>query len=464
MRVRFDRGTIVFDQAEPGLDLQFLVGAAWDDELAAWRLPADRLSGAKARMSDKGVRLADEIRIPTLDGGWRLPELRWYQDAALDAWRDAGDRGVIALPTGAGKTLAAIAAIARLGVAALVVVPTRVLLDQWARALEQAWPFPIGRLGDGDHRVAPITVATYASAVGWAPRIGDRFGLVVVDEAHHVGAWCPAELFEMLVAPARLGLTATPPEPGPERAALVRHVGEIVYALSVADLVGDALADYDTVTIPIELDRGERIAYRESRKVFARAFAQFARNAEAMGPATVKARWREFVHVAKRSADGREALAAWRQSRAVLAFPAAKRDVLRRLLAEHAKDRVLVFTSDNATAYAIARELLVMPVTCDIGRAERARMLQRFRDGEATVLVSSQVLDEGLDVPEAEVAIIVGGTASARRHVQRVGRVLRPRLGKRARVYELATNATVEMAQVARRRRGLVGAHAEVVS
>ncbi|HET9988810.1 MAG TPA: helicase-related protein, partial [Kofleriaceae bacterium] len=90
----------------------------------------------------------------------------------------------------------------------------------------------------------------------------------------------------------------------------------------------------------------------------------------------------------------------------------------------------------------------------------RAEMLRRFRSGDAPVLVSAQVLDEGLDVPEADIAIVVGGTASARRHVQRVGRVLRPRIGKRARVYELATQAEIET--VVQRRRGL--AHAEVVS
>ena len=445
MRIRFDRGTLVFDRAEPGQDPEKLVGAAWDPELAAWRLPADRMSGVRARLSDTSVRLTDDVRTPRIDGEWANPPLRWYQQAALEAWRAAGDRGVIALPTGAGKTLAAIAAIRALGVATLVVVPTRVLLDQWARAIALAWPHPIGRLGDGDHQVAPITVATYASAVGWAPRIGDRFGLVVADEAHHVGAWCPSEIFEMMVAPARLGLTATPPEPG---GALEHHVGPVVYALSIADLVGDALAPYEVVAVPIELDARERAVYQTARGRFAAAFATFQR-------AQPGATWRAFVQHAQRTIEGRAALAAWRVSRAVLAYPDAKRTAVRELLARHAHDRVLVFTSDNATAYTIARELLVLPVTCDIGRAERATMLERFRAGDANVLVSSQVLDEGFDVPEAEVAIVVGGTASARRHVQRIGRVLRPRPDKHARVYELAVQATVEVAQVVRRQRGL---------
>ncbi|MEO6776263.1 MAG: DEAD/DEAH box helicase family protein [Kofleriaceae bacterium] len=444
MRIQFDRGTLVVDQIVEGAERAVLDGAAWDPELAAWRLPASRWAELRVRLADVGVRNpSDKVAPGQLEAAWKLPELRWYQRSAIGAWRAAGERGVIALPTGTGKTLTAIGAIAALGVATLVLVPTRVLLDQWARALGEAWPFPIGRLGDGDHVVAPITVATYASAIGWAPRIGDAFGLVVVDEAHHVGAWCPREVFDMVVAPARLGLTATPPEPG---GALDAAVGPVVYALGIADLIGDALAAFDLETVRAQLDAGERETYRTRRGQFNTAYARFARGRPG-------ASWREFVAHASTSRDGRAALAAWRASRAVLAFPQAKRAAVKALLARHAGERMLIFTSDNATAYAIARELLVNPVTCEIGRRERAEMLRRFRSGEAPVLVSAQVLDEGLDVPEADVAIVVGGTASARRHVQRIGRVLRSRLGKRARVYELATDA--ELGTVAQRRRGL---------
>ena len=176
------------------------------------------------------------------------------------------------------------------------------------------------------------------------------------------------------------------------------------------------------------------------------------------------ASWQDFTSAALRTAKGRDALSAWRASRSVLAYPRAKQSALRDLLAQHRDDRILVFTADNATAYAIARELLVVPITADIKRAERELMLERFRAGAAPVLVSSQVLDEGLDVPEAEVAIIVGGSGSERRHIQRVGRVLRPRPGKRARIYELAVEASSEVDQVVRRRRGLVSElRAEVV-
>lgn len=433
----------MIDQAPNDIDPKQLLGATWDDDLAAWRLPAERLSDVRGRLSAKGVRFTDDITPSDITGRWVLPELRWYQRDALGAWRDSGDRGVIVLPTGAGKTLVALAAIAELRVGTMILVPTRILLDQWAGALEAAWPDPIGRLGDGDHRPAQITVATYASAVTWAPRLGDRFGLVIVDEAHHVGAWCPAEILEMLVAPARLGLTATPPD-GPALWQLARRIGPTVYSLGVDALRGTALADYTHETIEVELDPVERNAYKRFRGEFSAFYARAQRGH--------RLPWRQFVIEAQRSLAGRDALAAWRASRALLAYPAAKRARLRALLQRHSGERVLIFTADNATAYAIARELLVVPITCDIGRTERVEMLDRFRTGACSVLVSSQVLDEGFDVPDAEVAIIVGGTSSQRRHAQRIGRVLRPRPGKRAYIYELAVNDSAEVRQVKRRR------------
>jgi superfamily II DNA or RNA helicase len=445
MRIRFDRGTLVLEPQSSEEDPSQIQGATWDEQCLAWRVPAERHAELLVRMADKGVRPADNVQPIRIAADWTLPVLRWYQEVALARWKAAGCRGVIALPTGSGKTLVAIAAIARLGMAALCLVPTRVLLDQWARALAACWPHPIGRLGDGEHQVAPITVATYASAVAWAPRLGDRFGTVVVDEAHHVGAWCPSEVLEMLAAPARLGLTATPPVAG---GALTERIGPVVYSLAVDELTGDALAEFDLVTVPIALDREERERYRILRGRFSAVYAELARTTPDLG-------WTEFVRAASRFTDGRRAIEAWRGYRALIAFPDGKRAALCELLARHAGVRTLIFTGDNATAYRIARELLVVPITHEIGRVERAQILDRFRTGDISVLVSSQVLDEGFDVPDAEVAIIVGGSASARRQVQRIGRVLRPREGKRAVVYELAVQETMEVEYVRRRRTGL---------
>lgn len=426
-------------------------GATRDQDQLAWRLPAHHYASLIVRLADKAVRISDETRISQLSGTWTIPELRWYQNEALAKWEASRRRGVLALPTGSGKTLAAISAIAQLSVSTLILVPTRVLLDQWARALAAAWSYPIGRLGDGDHHLAPITVSTFASAIAWAPRIGDRFGLVVVDEAHHVGAMCPTEVLEMLVAPHRLGLTATPPTEPETRERLARFLGPVVYGLSIDDLAGDALSEYQLVTVPIRLAREERVLYREHRARFTSVYAPYMRVSR-------NAPWQQFVRDARQSRAGRDALASWRTYRSILSYPRGKRAALRQLLALHPNQRTLIFTSDNATAYAIARELLVQPITHEIGKVERAEALARFRSGQVPVLVSAQVLDEGIDVPDADVAIVVGGTASARRHVQRIGRVLRPRDGKRARVYELAVEDSTEVGYVTRRRAGMTEA------
>ncbi len=121
------------------------------------------------------------------------------------------------------------------------------------------------------------------------------------------------------------------------------------------------------------------------------------------------------------------------------------------LLSEHRHRRVLIFTPDNETAYRVASEHLVMPITCDIGRAERAASLERFRSGQLRALVSSRVLNEGVDVPEADVGIIVGGGGSTREYLQRLGRILRPAPGKRAVLCELITRATPESRRARRR-------------
>jgi len=119
--------------------------------------------------------------------------------------------------------------------------------------------------------------------------------------------------------------------------------------------------------------------------------------------------------------------------------------VLGRLLDRHHGARVLVFCADNAAAYAIARQHLLMPITCDIGREERARMLERFAAGELRGLVSARGLNEGIDLPSAEVAIVVSAALGEREHVQRVGRILRPGEGKEALLYELIARDTIEV-------------------
>lgn len=447
MRLVFDRGTLLLRDLPRGLDPSWLEGVLWDPRVRAFRAAAHRGEDLRRRLLARGVAL-DAAPAPPRVTGWRHVELRPYQAAALAAWEGAGRRGLIVLPTGAGKTRVAIAAMARAGLRALVLAPTRVLLAQWHGQLAQALPGRVGLLGDGKRDVQPVTVATFESAWRQMPRLGDRFELLVVDEAHHFGRGLRDEALEMSLAAARLGLTATPPDDGAAVARLEALLGPVVFALGVHDLVGRYLAPFEVVTLTLDLDPQERAQYEALRQAFTAVSRPFFR-------AQPDAGWVDFMRAARATEAGRRALVAWRRARALLGLTRAKAAALGQLLARHREARVLVFTADNAAAYAIAREHLIMPITCDVGRAERADALRRFAAGELRALVSARVLNEGLDVPDADVGVVVGATQGEREHVQRVGRVLRPAPGKRALVYELITRGTPEVAQLAQRKAAL---------
>lgn len=470
MRIGFEGGTLILEdlsEAAPGRSHGpgdrssqgagedsvpgCLPGVLWDPRVRRFRAPAWRRQEVVEALRERGV-------APEWEGAAQAPlppellradalDLRPYQQAALFAWERADRRGLVALPTGSGKTWVALAALASLRVPTLVAVPTRVLLHQWRRAVARVWEGEIGQWGDGRTCLAPVTVATFESAWRRMPKWGDHFGLLVLDEAHHFGgeAATRLSLLEMCTAEARLGLSATPAEPG---GALEALLGPVVYRARIAELAGGYLAPLDRVSLYLDLTEPERRRFEQDYGAFRAAFLPF----RARRPG---APWSEFLAEAGRSEGGRRALAAWRASRRVLAFGEAKRLAVRELLARHREERVLVFTPDNQTAYHIAREHLIMPITCDIGRGERDRALERFRRGELRALVSSRVLNEGLDVPDAEVGILVGGTQGPREYVQRLGRVLRPAQGKRALVYELYTRSSPEMWQARRREASL---------
>lgn len=451
MRLCFDHGTLVVTEP-PDFPLDFAPGLVWDDRLALWRAPAHRYPEVVAAFDNRGVAFRDQVlALGQPPESWRSVPLRPYQEAALKAWELGGRAGVVVLPTGAGKTRVALAAMARSAARTLCLVPTRALLRQWRGELGRFYPGPVGCLGDGEHEVQPVTVATFESAYRHMPKLGCRFELLVVDEVHHFGGGQRDEALETAAAIDRLGLTATPPD----HRALTRLetlVGPVVFRLGLGDLAGRWLSDFDLVVLWLSLDSDEHARYTADHRQFQKVHRAFRK----LHPS---ASWQDFVAAASQSPEGRAALNAWRRARRLLSYTGAKERAVDRLLRRHRGSRVLIFTADNDAAYAIARQHLVMPITCEIGRRERDWALDAFREGRLTALVSARVLNEGIDVPEADVAIIVGSTLGQREHVQRIGRLLRPVPGKRATVYELVTFATAEARQASERRLGLAASH-----
>ncbi len=450
--LRFDRGTLVLDGPEPAAGELVEHGLRWDPRIDAHRAPAYREGELREAIARAGRRApgllfgAAPLRISA-----RVPELRPYQQEALEAWERAGRRGIVALPTGSGKTRVAVAALARLGCPTLVLVPTRVLLAQWAHRIREVYDGPLGQIGDGVRLVEQVTLATFESAWRYLDEIGHRFSLLVVDEVHHFGSGARAEALEMCTASARLGLTATPPGASELEASarLGELVGPVVCQHSVAELAGTVLAPFDQLSLFVDLEPHERAAYGRARACFLEAFERY-RLAGGQD-------WRGFAIEAAGSHEGRRAIAAFHEARRIVSLAAQKLELAERLYARAREDGgpVLLFTADNRAAYALSRRLLVPAITCEIGRSERAAILERLRDGRLRAVISARVLNEGIDLPEASVGIVVGGSLGAREHVQRVGRLLRPRPGKRALVHEIVVRASFELGYAARRRRAL---------
>jgi superfamily II DNA or RNA helicase len=128
--------------------------------------------------------------------------------------------------------------------------------------------------------------------------------------------------------------------------------------------------------------------------------------------------------------------------------------VLDSLLKQHWQDKVIIFTEQNELVYRISSEFLLPAITHQTKARERKWILDGFKGELLHAIVTAKVLNEGIDVPAAKVAIVLSGSASPREYLQRLGRILRKGDGhKRAVLYEVVTSATREMNVSARRRK-----------
>lgn len=369
-----------------------------------------------------------------------------HQRDGLDTWWKAGGRGVVVLPTGTGKTFLAVLAIQKLGRPALVVTPTIDLLHQWYGELHLHFGVPVGLMGGGDHDIQPLTVTTYDSAHIHLERWSDRFTLLVLDECHHL----PGPTYQLIaagaLAPYRLGLTATPERNDGGEVVYPGLIGPVVYRREIHELAGDYLADYHVERIYVELSADEQERYRKAREEY-RAFLDL--RGISMGGTHG---WQRFIQETSRSREGRLAFQAYREQRRLALAAPAKLEVLADLLLQHRTDRSLVFTHDNATVYEISRRFLVPAITHQTKAKERRAILDGFASGEYPVVVTSRVLNEGVDVPSANVGVILSGSGTVREHVQRLGRLLRKHGDKRATLYEVVSRGTGEEFTSERRR------------
>jgi superfamily II DNA or RNA helicase len=393
--------------------------------------------------------IAFETR-PALPFATRLSvQARPYQETALARWQEARQAGVVVLPTGAGKTVVAALAIHATGLWTLAVVPTLDLLAQWRAALASALslePAQVGVFGGGSKELKPITIMTYDSAVLY-PRELRRFGLLIFDECHHLPAPTYRQIAESAFTPLRLGLSATPERSDMAHEDLDFLVGPQVYRRSPAELTDERyLAQYREQRIDIALSPEDEARYAEQRQIY-RAFLQRRR----ILIRTPEDFQRKLVYLSARDPQARAALLAWREARTIAMNAPPKYAEIERLLQLHAADQVLLFSEYNQVVAEISRRFCLPSITYKTPAEERRAILERFRSGQYTKLATGRVLNEGVDVPDCRVAIIVSGNSTRREYIQRLGRILRPKEGE-ALLYELITSGTTEES-VAKRRR-----------
>ncbi|OUJ19020.1 ssDNA-dependent ATPase helicase superfamily II XpB [Methanonatronarchaeum thermophilum] len=439
MLLKYDKGTISI-KGEYNLPY-----TKWDERTDNLRAMAYRYRDIKDYLDKSGIEYEDRVLdpIPTSDLNFNV-ELRPYQKEAISRWMDL-TRGVIVLPTGSGKTYVGIAAICNVNSPCFIVVPTLDLVDQWIDVLKKH-QLPAGEYTGRKKQTKPITVSTYDSAYIHAEKLGNKYKMILFDEVHHLPSEGYRHIAEFFASPHRMGLTATYEREDSLHRDLSDLLGGKVYEVDTDELTGEYLSDYRTEIIRVELTDQEFEKYDEYTSIF-RNYLR-STNIQMKGPS-------DFKKIVMRSGNDPRAWKAVRaknNARQIAYSSEAKIKELAKLLKKHIGDRIIIFTRYNNMVYRISRKFLIPAITHETDKTERESILRKFKDNTYQAIVSSKVLDEGVDVPDANVGIILSGTGSKREYRQRLGRLLRPS-GNDTILYEVVTKNTTELRTSSRRKR-----------
>jgi len=367
---------------------------------------------------------------------------RW-QHQALAAWHERGRRGVIEAVTGSGKTDVAISAIIDAvdrGLFVLVIVPSRVLMEQWNERLCSSMPdHEIGRLGDG-YRDRPldcdVLITTRHSAAARVPLPpGQLGGLLIADECHGFGG----TILRKSLLPEyteRLGLTATLQRSDDAvDTILLPYFGGICYRYGFVDAIADGVCAQPRIAfVAVPLTREERDEYdaTEAKIINSRRILRAI-------PGVPVAPFGAFIaavsHLAENDAGpggsaANEYLSALGARRDIVASSSAKYETLGRFASViKAADGALLFTETvRAANHAIVRldpHIEIEIITGGTGRRDRGEILDDLRNGTLDAVAAPRVLDEGVDVPNANLGVVVSASRTRRQMIQRMGRILR---------------------------------------
>ncbi len=357
--------------------------------------------------------------------------LRDYQIEALKAWYRSNGRGIVILPTGTGKTFVG-SAIAyqfyREKKRVAILVPTQHLAHQWLEHFEKWYGIKCGIWYAEKKKVDFITVVVYNSALMRAERVVMNAHLVVIDEIHHFGADRLYKLLYKVRDKKLLGLTATLTR-SDGRHHLIKSILPVVYVMGV-DVASERgiVAKTEVIGVPVTLSFEYRVVYDD----LSRAIARYKEAYEDTGDEELKRRMMILVNKRKQ----------------LLAEVPDKLGAVLRIVREEEGKKILVFTESIRSAEAVADFLRRNGVMAGVYHSKMT--LSKRREAldkwgrRYNVLVAVRALDEGIDVPECSVGVIMATGTTTRQLVQRVGRIVRPRPGKVARIYVVFCRATHE--------------------
>ncbi len=445
--MEYSGGSIVI-RTEGGLTPDYVLK---DDRVGVYRTEGYRYRDLKKRYPEAEDKVFPAMNNLKLHSDLNLRE---YQRTSLKRWKDNGNNGIVVLPTAAGKTHIGLAAIEFLKTSTIVIAPTIDLIEQWRKRISDTFGVEVGQIGGGEDVLLPITVCTYDSAYLRAESLGNRFRFLLVDEVHHLSSGKFVEIARMYASPYRLGLTATLERSDGLHEVLSQYMGEKVFELGYEEL-SDYLSAYQIVRVPVNLSPEEEREYDRNRSVFLNYIRKHRMS--------MRGAWNfeQFI-LSSWNPEGREALMAWRRARDIAFSTRNKLEATRRILERHPDDKIIIFSEDTETAYMLSKAFLIPAFTYMTPPKERREYLRWFKENRVSAIATSKVLDEGVDVPDASVAVILSGSGSTRQFRQRLGRILRPSPGKQAVLYEVVAKGTSEFGTSFRRRKGVpVGSGAD---
>jgi superfamily II DNA or RNA helicase len=326
-------------------------------------------------------------------------------------------------------------------------------MDQWTSVLSKYFPdVKIGNLGGGLDDIEAITVSTYDSAYIRAAALGNKFALIIFDEVHHLAAPGYRTIAEQFASPFRLGLTATIEREDELHKDFPRLVGGIVFQAHASDLARNKhLASYEIKRRQVDMLPEEIEEYNKNFGIYQVCLKKIGLRMNYAGS------FRRLIMMSGRSKTAREAVLARNKAMDIALNSRSKIEELREILAENRSLKTIIFTQHNKLVYDISDRFLIPFITHKSNKQERQDALSGFKDGRYNAIVTSKVLDEGVDVPDAELGIILSGTGSSREFIQRLGRLLRPKpdSNRKANLIEIISSGTREIGTSAKRKRAL---------